>query len=558
MAYKTDIEIAQECQMRPITEIAKAAHVDEKYIEQYGKYKAKIDLSLLKETDRPDGKLILVTAITPTPAGEGKTTTTIGLADGMKRIGKDVTVALREPSLGPVFGIKGGAAGGGYAQVVPMEDINLHFTGDFHAIGAANNLLAAMLDNHIQQGNALGIDVKKITWKRCVDMNDRQLRNVIDGLGGRMQGVPREDGFDITVASEIMAVLCLASSITDLKDRLSRIIVGYTYDDQPVTCGQLKAAGAMTALLKDALKPNLVQTLEGTPAFVHGGPFANIAHGCNSVMATRLALKMGDYTITEAGFGADLGAEKFLDIKCRMAGLTPDAVVMVATVRALKMHGGLAKTQLGSEDIGALEKGIPNLLRHVSNIKNVYKLPCVVAVNRFPTDTDAEIDFIIAKCKELGVNTVLSDVWAKGGEGGIELAKEVVRLCEEEQGDFTFSYELDGSIEDKIEAVVKKVYGGKGINVLPAAKKQIEQLTSLGFDKCPICMAKTQYSFSDDPAKLGAPEDFTVTIKNVKVSAGAGFVVVLTGDIMTMPGLPKVPAAERIDVDENGRISGLF
>ena len=558
MAYKTDIEIAQECKMRPITEIAKVAHVDEKYIEQYGNYKAKIDLSLLKETDRPDGKLILVTAITPTPAGEGKTTTTIGLADGMKRIGKDVTVALREPSLGPVFGIKGGAAGGGYAQVVPMEDINLHFTGDFHAIGAANNLLAAMLDNHIQQGNALGIDVKKITWKRCVDMNDRQLRNVIDGLGGRMQGVPREDGFDITVASEIMAVLCLASSITDLKERLSRIIVGYTYDDKPVTCADLKAAGAMTALLKDAIKPNLVQTLEGTPAFVHGGPFANIAHGCNSVMATRLALKMGDYTITEAGFGADLGAEKFLDIKCRMAGLTPDAVVMVATVRALKMHGGLAKTELGNEDLVALEKGIPNLLRHVSNIKNVYKLPCVVAVNRFPTDTDAEVDFIIAKCKELGVNTVLSDVWAKGGEGGVELAKEVVRLCEEEQGDFTFSYELDGTIEDKIEAVVKKIYGGNGINVLPAAKKEIDRLSALGFDKCPICMAKTQYSFSDDPAKLGAPENFTVTIKNVRVSAGAGFVVVLTGDIMTMPGLPKSPAAERIDVDENGKITGLF
>lgn len=558
MAYKTDIEIAQECQMRPITEIAKAAHVDEKYIEQYGKYKAKIDPALLKETDRPDGKLILVTAITPTAAGEGKTTTTIGLADGMKRIGKDVAVALREPSLGPVFGIKGGAAGGGYAQVVPMEDINLHFTGDFHAIGAANNLLAAMLDNHIQQGNALGIDVKKITWKRCVDMNDRQLRNIVDGLGGRMQGVPREDGFDITVASEIMAVLCLASSITDLKERLSRIIVGYTYDDQPVTCGQLKAAGAMTALLKDAIKPNLVQTLEGTPAFVHGGPFANIAHGCNSVMATRLALKMGDYAITEAGFGADLGAEKFLDIKCRMAGLTPDAVVMVATVRALKMHGGLAKTELANEDLIALEKGIPNLLRHVSNIKNVYKLPCVVAVNRFPTDTDKEIEFIIAKCKELGVNTVLSDVWAKGGEGGMELAKEVVRLCEEEQGDFTFAYELEGSVEDKIKAVVEKVYGGVGIHVLPAAKKQIDQLTSLGFAGCPVCMAKTQYSFSDDPTKLGAPVDFTVTIKNVKVSAGAGFVVVLTGDIMTMPGLPKVPAAERIDVDENGKITGLF
>ena len=556
--YKSDIEIAQECVMQPITEIAKAANVDEKYIQQYGRYKAKIDPALLNETDRENGKLILVTAITPTPAGEGKTTTTIGLADGLKKIGKNVTVALREPSLGPVFGVKGGAAGGGYAQVVPMEDINLHFTGDFHAIGAANNLLAAMLDNHIQQGNALGIDVKKITWKRCVDMNDRQLRNVIDGLGGRMQGVPREDGFDITVASEIMAVLCLSNSITDLKERLSRIIVGYTYDDKPVTCGELKAAGAMTALLKDAIKPNLVQTLEGTPAFVHGGPFANIAHGCNSVMATKLALKMGDYAITEAGFGADLGAEKFLDIKCRMAGLTPDAVVVVATVRALKMHGGLAKTELGNEDLVALEKGIPNLLRHVSNIKNVYKLPCVVAVNRFPTDTDNEIDFIIAKCKELGVNTVLSNVWAEGGNGGVDLAKEVVRLCEEEKGDFTFAYELDGTIEEKIEAVVKKVYGGDGINVLPAAKKQIAQLTELGFANCPVCMAKTQYSFSDDPTKLGAPEGFTVTIKNVKISAGAGFIVVLTGDIMTMPGLPKVPAAEKIDVDENGKITGLF
>ncbi|MBQ4154974.1 MAG: formate--tetrahydrofolate ligase [Clostridia bacterium] len=558
MAYKTDIEIAQECQMKPITEIARLANVDEEYIEQYGKYKAKIDLALLDEADRKDGKLILVTAITPTPAGEGKTTTTIGLADGLKRIGKNVTVALREPSLGPVFGVKGGAAGGGYAQVVPMEDINLHFTGDFHAIGAANNLLAAMLDNHIQQGNELGIDVKKITWKRCVDMNDRQLRNVVDGLGGRMQGVPREDGFDITVASEIMAVLCLASSITDLKERLSRIIVGYTYDDKPVTCGELKAAGAMTALLKDAIKPNLVQTLEGTPAFVHGGPFANIAHGCNSVMATRLALKMGDYAITEAGFGADLGAEKFLDIKCRMAGLTPDAVVMVATVRALKMHGGLAKNELNSEDLNALEKGIPNLLRHVSNIKNVYKLPCVVAVNRFPTDTDKEIEFIIDKCRELGVNTVLSTVWAEGGKGGETLAKEVVRLCEEEKGDFTFAYELEGTIEEKIEAVVKKVYGGNGINVLPAAKKQIAQLTELGFENCPVCMAKTQYSFSDDPTKLGAPENFTVTIKNVKVSAGAGFIVVLTGDIMTMPGLPKVPAAEKIDVDASGKITGLF
>ena len=558
MAYKTDIEIAQECQMKHIREIAATAHVDEKYLEQYGNYKAKIDLSLLEESTRPDGKLILVTAITPTPAGEGKTTTTIGLADGLRRIGKDVTVALREPSLGPVFGVKGGAAGGGYAQVVPMEDINLHFTGDFHAIGAANNLLAAMLDNHIQQGNALGIDVRRITWKRCVDMNDRQLRFIVDGMGGKPNGVPREDGFDITVASEIMAVFCLASSITDLKERLSRIIVGYTYDDKPVTAGDLKAVGAMTALLKDAIKPNLVQTLEGTPAFVHGGPFANIAHGCNSVMATRLALKMGDYTVTEAGFGADLGAEKFLDIKCRMAGLTPDAVVMVATVRALKMHGGLAKTELGTEDLGALERGIPNLLRHVSNIKNVYKLPCVVAVNRFPTDTDAEIDFIIEKCRELGVNTVLSTVWADGGAGGIEMAKEVVRLCEEEQGDFTFSYELDGTIEDKIEAIAKKVYGGDGIAILPAAKKQIAQLTALGFDKCPICVAKTQYSFSDDPTKLGAPSGFTVTIKNVKVSAGAGFIVVLTGDILTMPGLPKSPAAERIDVEAHGKITGLF
>ncbi len=558
MAFLSDIEIAQNCQMQPITAIAEKAHVDEKYLECYGRYKAKIDPALLKETDRPDGKLVLVTAITPTPAGEGKTTTTIGLADGLRRIGKDVTVALREPSLGPVFGVKGGAAGGGYAQVVPMEDINLHFTGDFHAIGAANNLLAAMLDNHIQQGNALGIDVRKITWKRCVDMNDRQLRFILDGMGGKPNGMPREDGFDITVASEIMAVFCLANSISDLKDRLSRIIVGYTYDDKPVTAGDLKAVGAMTALLKDAMKPNLVQTLEGTPAFVHGGPFANIAHGCNSVMATKLALKMGDYAITEAGFGADLGAEKFLDIKCRMAGLTPDAVVVVATVRALKMHGGLAKTELNTEDIGALERGIPNLLRHVANIKNVYKLPCVVAVNRFPTDTDAEIDFIIAKCKELGVNTVLSTVWAEGGKGGEALAREVVRLCEEEKGDFTFSYELDGTIEEKIEAIVRKVYGGDGITVLPAAKKQIAQLTALGFDKCPVCMAKTQYSFSDDPTKLGAPERFTVTVKNVKVSAGAGFVVVLTGDILTMPGLPKSPAAERIDVDDDGRITGLF
>jgi len=558
MAYLSDIEIAQACTMRPIGEIAARAHVADKYLEPYGKYKAKVDPALLSETDRKNGKLILVTAITPTPAGEGKTTTTIGLADGLARIGKDVTVALREPSLGPVFGVKGGAAGGGYAQVVPMEDINLHFTGDFHAIGAANNLLAAMLDNHIQQGNALGIDPRRITWKRCVDMNDRQLRFIVDGMGGKANGVPREDGFDITVASEIMAVFCLASSITDLKERLARIVVGYTYEDKPVTAGDLKAVGAMAALLKDALKPNLVQTLEGTPAFVHGGPFANIAHGCNSVMATKLALKMGDYTVTEAGFGADLGAEKFLDIKCRMAGLTPDAVVVVATVRALKMHGGLDKKQLATEDLAALERGIPNLLRHVSNIKNVYKLPCVVAVNRFPTDTDAEIDFIIAKCRALGVNTVLSTVWAEGGKGGEALAREVVRLCEEEKGDFTFSYELDASIEEKITAVVRKIYGGDGIAVLPAAKKQIDQLTALGFDKLPVCIAKTQYSFSDDPAKLGAPEHFTVTVKNVKVSAGAGFIVVLTGDILTMPGLPKSPAAERIDVDADGRITGLF
>ena len=558
MAYLSDIEIAQGCEMKPITEIAKAAHVDGKYVEQYGKYKAKIDLSLLSETDRKDGKLVLVTAITPTPAGEGKTTTTIGLADGLKKIGKDVAVALREPSLGPVFGVKGGAAGGGYAQVVPMEDINLHFTGDFHAIGAANNLLAAMIDNHIQQGNSLRIDPRRITWKRCVDMNDRQLRFIVDGMGGKVNGVPREDGFDITVASEVMAVLCLASSIDDLKHRLSDIIIGYSFDDEPITCGQLKAAGAMTALLKDALKPNLVQTLEGTPAFVHGGPFANIAHGCNSVIATRMALKMGDYAITEAGFGADLGAEKFLDIKCRMAGLVPDAVVVVATVRALKMHGGLAKSELASEDTDALERGIPNLLRHVSNIKNVYKLPCVVAVNRFPTDTDREIDFIIEKCRELGVNTVLSTVWADGGSGGTELAKEVVRLCEEEKGDFTFSYSSDLSIEEKIEAIVTKIYGGSSVNYTPAAKKAIAKLTKLGFGKMPVCIAKTQYSFSDDPSKLGAPSGFEVTVRNVKISAGAGFIVVLTGDIMTMPGLPKVPAAEKIDVSSDGKITGLF
>ena len=558
MSYLSDIEIAHRCKMQPISEIAEAAGIDEKYVELYGRYKAKIDLSIMKENKRPDGKLILVTAITPTPAGEGKTTTTIGLADGLKRIGKNVMVALREPSLGPVFGIKGGAAGGGYAQVVPMEDINLHFTGDFHAIGAANNLLAAMLDNHIKQGNELRIDVRRITWKRCVDMNDRQLRNIVDGLGGVANGVPREDGFDITVASEIMAILCLSQSITELKERLSRIIVGYNFDGKPVTCAELKAEGAMAALLKDALKPNLVQTLEGTPALVHGGPFANIAHGCNSVTATRLAMRLGDYAVTEAGFGADLGAEKFLDIKCRAAGLTPAAVVMVATVRALKMHGGLDKKSLDTEDIAALERGIPNLLRHVSNIKSVYKLPCVVAINRFPTDTDGEIDFIIKKCKELSVNTVLSTVWADGGKGGEELAREVVRLCEEEKGDFTFSYSLDGTIEEKIEAVVKKIYGGKGINILPAAQKQIAALNENGFAGFPVCIAKTQYSFSDDPALLGAPEDFTVTVKNVKISAGAGFIVVLTGDIMTMPGLPKHPAAERIDIDENGIISGLF
>ena len=558
MAYLTDIEIAQQCEMKPITDIAKKAGIPEDYLEQYGKYKAKIDLSLLNKNEKENGKLILVTAITPTPAGEGKTTTTIGLADGMNRIGKNVCVALREPSLGPVFGIKGGAAGGGYAQVVPMEDINLHFTGDFHAIGAANNLLAAMLDNHIHQGNALGIDVRRITWKRCVDMNDRQLRFITNGLGGKVNGVPREDGFDITVASEIMAVLCLASSITDLKERLSRIIVGYNFNDEPVTAGQLNAAGAMAALLKDALKPNLVQTLEGTPALVHGGPFANIAHGCNSVTATKMAMKLADYAITEAGFGADLGAEKFLDIKCRMAGLTPSAVVMVATVRALKMHGGLDKKALGEENLVALEKGIPNLLRHVSNIKNVYKLPCVVAVNRFPTDTDNEIEFIIEKCKKLGVNVVLSNVWAEGGKGGEDLAREVVRLCEEEKGDFTFSYELDCTIEEKIEAVVKKIYGGNGVVLTPNAKKQAQKLAEMGFENCPICVAKTQYSFSDDPTKLGAPEDFTVTVRNVKISAGAGFIVVLTGDIMTMPGLPKLPAAERIDIDEDGKITGLF
>ncbi|MBE5970661.1 MAG: formate--tetrahydrofolate ligase [Lachnospiraceae bacterium] len=558
MGYKTDIEIAQEVKMLPITEIAKEVGIPEDYVEQYGKYKAKIDYNILNDTDTKNGKLILVTAITPTPAGEGKTTTTVGLADGLRKIGKNVMVALREPSLGPVFGIKGGAAGGGYAQVVPMEDINLHFTGDMHAIGAANNLLAAMLDNHIHQGNELGIDTRRITWKRCVDMNDRQLRFITDGLGGRVNGVPREDGYDITVASEIMAILCLSSDIDDLKERLARIIVGYTRDEKPVTARDLKAQGAMAALLKDALKPNLVQTLEHTPAFIHGGPFANIAHGCNSIMATKMALKFGDYAVTEAGFGADLGAEKFLDIKCRMAGLKPDAVVVVATVRALKHHGGVAKADLNNENLEALEKGIPNLLAHVENITKVYKLPCVVAINAFPTDTKAELDLVEAKCKELGVNVALSEVWAKGGEGGIALAQEVVRLCEE-PNDFTQSYELEGtSIEDKLNAIVTKIYHGAGVVLTPQAKKQAESLTKLGFDKMPICVAKTQYSLSDDASLLGAPTGFTVTVRNLKVSAGAGFIVALTGDIMTMPGLPKVPAAEKIDVDSTGKISGLF
>ena len=557
MAYLTDIEIAQRCKMQPIGEIADKLEISDDYLEHYGKYKAKVDYSLLKDSNRKNGKLVLVTAINPTAAGEGKTTTTIGLADGLSRIDKRVAVALREPSLGPVFGIKGGAAGGGYAQVVPMEDINLHFTGDFHAIGAANNLLAAMLDNHIHQGNSLGIDIEKITWKRCVDMNDRQLRFIRDGLGGEKNGTPRDDGYDITVASEIMAVFCLASSITDLKERLSRIVVAYTHDDKPVTAGDLKAVGAMAALLKDALKPNLVQTLEGTPAFVHGGPFANIAHGCNSVIATGMAMKLADYAITEAGFGADLGAEKFLDIKCRMAGLRPDAVVVVATVRALKLHGGADKTELATENLSALENGLPNLLRHVSNVKNVYKLPCVVAVNRFPTDTDNEVNLVIEKCRELGVNVRLSNVWAEGGKGGIELAEEVVRLCEEENN-FSFSYEDDTTIEEKITAVVRKIYGGEGVVFTPEAQAEMDRLTTLGYGKLPVCMAKTQYSFSDDATKLGAPEGFTVTVRKVKVSAGAGFIVALTGNIMTMPGLPKVPAAEKIDVDEDGKITGLF
>ena len=558
MEYKSDIMIAQECEKQPILKIATKAGIEEKYLEQYGNYKAKIDLSLLRDlADRPDGKLILVTAITPTPAGEGKTTTSVGLTDGLRKLGKNAMVALREPSLGPVFGVKGGAAGGGYAQVVPMEDINLHFTGDFHAIGAANNLLAAMLDNHIQQGNSLGIDPKQITWKRAVDMNDRQLRHIVDGLGGKVQGVPREDGFEITVASEVMAVLCLSSSITDLKARLGRIIVGYTYAGKPVTAHDLKAEGAMAALLKDALKPNLVQTLEGTPAFIHGGPFANIAHGCNSVMATRLALKLADYTVTEAGFAADLGAEKFVDIKCRMAGLTPSAVVIVATVRALKYHGGVAKADLNAENLEALEKGLPNLLQHVDNVKNVYGVPCVVAINAFPTDTQAELDLVAAKCKELGVNVALSEVWAKGGEGGKALAEEVVRLCEEENH-FGFVYDLEQPILSKITAIAQRIYHAKDVDFLPAAKKKTQLLTDLGFDHLPICMAKTQYSFSDDPKLLGAPQGFTLTVTDLKVCSGAGFIVAYTGDIMTMPGLPKVPAAEKIDVDENGVISGLF
>lgn len=558
MEIKSDIQIAQETEMTNIQEIAASAGLDAKYIELYGNYKAKVDYNLLNEKkDAPDGKVILVTAISPTPAGEGKTTTTVGLADALKRIDKNVLVALREPSLGPVFGVKGGAAGGGYAQVVPMEDINLHFTGDMHAIGAANNLLAAMLDNHIQQGNSLKIDPRKITWKRCVDMNDRQLRFITDGLGGKPNGTPREDGFDITVASEIMAILCLSRDIDDLKERISKIIVGYSYDDEPVTAGQLKAQGAMAALLKDALKPNLVQTLEKTPAFIHGGPFANIAHGCNSIMATRMAMKMADYVVTEAGFGADLGAEKFLDIKCRMAGIKPSAVVVVATVRALKHHGGVAKADLGAENLTALEAGLPNLLQHVENITQVYGLPAVVAINRFPTDTEAELKLVEDKCRELGVNVALSEVWGKGGEGGIALAEEVVRLCEE-PNNFDFAYGLDLSIEEKISTIAQKIYHADDINILPAAMKQLKQLESLGFGNLPICMAKTQYSFSDDQTLLGAPKGFTLTIRNLKVSAGAGFIVALTGNIMTMPGLPKVPAAEKIDVDNTGKITGLF
>ena len=558
MDRKRDIEIAQSCRMSPIEDIAGKIGIGEQWLECYGKYKAKVDLGYLGDNKNADGKLILVTAITPTPAGEGKTTTAIGLADGLRKIGKNAAAALREPSLGPVFGIKGGACGGGYAQIVPMEDINLHFTGDIHAIGAANNLLAAMIDNHIMHGNALDIDTKRITWRRCVDMNDRQLRYIRDGLGGEKDGVERDDGFDITVASEIMAILCLAESAADLKARLARIVIGYDTQNRPVTCSRLKAQGAMAALLKDAIKPNIVQTLEGTPAFVHGGPFANIAHGCNSVLATRMALKAADYAVTEAGFGADLGAEKFLDIKCRASGLRPAAVVVVATVRALKMHGGLDKSQLDAEDLAALERGIPNLLRHVRNIKNVYHLPCVVALNRFPTDTEAELKLVEEKCAQLDTSIVLSDVWAHGGEGGKELAEAVVRLCEEDNSGFSFCYEDELGIEDKISAVVRKIYGGRGAVLLPEAKKQAEHLTALGFGKLPVCIAKTQSSFSDDAKKLGAPEDFTVTVRQIKVSAGAGFTVALAGNIITMPGLPSVPAAEGIDIDDNGRITGLF
>lgn len=558
MDRKRDLEIAQSCRMSPIEDIAGKIGIGEQWLERYGKYKAKVDLGYLGDNKNADGKLILVTAITPTPAGEGKTTTAIGLADGLRKIGKNAAAALREPSLGPVFGIKGGACGGGYAQIVPMEDINLHFTGDIHAIGAANNLLAAMIDNHIMHGNAIGIDTERITWRRCVDMNDRQLRYIRDGLGGEKDGVERDDGFDITVASEIMAILCLAESAADLKARLARIVIGYDTQNRPVTCSRLKAQGAMAALLKDAIKPNLVQTLEGTPAFVHGGPFANIAHGCNSVLATRMALKAADYAVTEAGFGADLGAEKFLDIKCRASGLRPSAVVVVATVRALKMHGGLDKSQLDAEDIAALERGIPNLLRHVRNIKNVYHLPCVVALNRFPTDTEAELKLVEEKCAQLDTDIVLSEVWAHGGEGGKELAEAVVRLCEEDNSGFSFCYEDELGIEDKISAVVRKIYGGSGAVLLPEAKAQAAHLTALGFDKLPVCIAKTQSSFSDDAKKLGAPEDFTVTVRQIKVSAGAGFTVALAGNIMTMPGLPSVPAAEGIDIDDNGRITGLF
>ena len=554
----TDIEIAQSCQKEKIVNIADKLDIPQEELELYGNYKAKVDLKLMKDLkDKKDGKLILVTAINPTPAGEGKTTTTVGLADALRKIGRKSVVALREPSLGPVFGIKGGAAGGGYAQVVPMEDINLHFTGDFHAIGAANNLLAAMLDNHIQQGNALNIDPRRITWRRAVDMNDRQLRNIIDGLGARTDGTPRQDGFDITVASEVMAILCLSSDILDLKERLSKIVVAYTYDNTPVTAGQLKAQGAMAALLKDALKPNLVQTLEGTPAFIHGGPFANIAHGCNSVIATKMALKLGDYAVTEAGFGADLGAEKFLDIKCRKAGLHPAAVVIVATVRALKHHGGVAKEDLNTENLDALQKGLPNLLQHVENIQNVYHLPCVVAINAFPTDTKAELDLVEEKCKELGVNVALSEVWAKGGQGGIALAEEVVKLCEEDNN-FSYAYDLGLSIKEKIEAIATKIYHADGVEYIGATSRKIKQLEADGFGGLPICMAKTQYSFSDDQKKLGAPKGFKIAVRDIKVSAGAGFIVALTGEIMTMPGLPKVPAAEKIDVDENGVITGLF